>query len=95
MNMSGQRTLLALVCCVLYLVFPVLTFIDQQHTLSFVLASLVLPLYFLLKLLLAPKVKNELNPRTQIKSSTKAQVLDDQIQELEHPNEHGLEIPSI
>lgn len=93
--MSGQRTLLALVCCVLYLVFPILTFIDQQHTLSFVLASLVLPLYFLLKLLLEPKVKNELTSTTQMTSSMKAQTFNDQNQDLEHPNEHGLEIPSI
>ena len=95
MNMSGQRTLLALVCCMLYLVFPILTFIDQQHTLSFVLASLVLPLYFLLKLLLEPKVKNELTSLNQIKSSMKVQTMEVQSQELEHPNGHGLEIPSI
>jgi hypothetical protein len=93
--MSGQRTLLALVGCLLYMVFPILTFIDQQHTLSFVLASLVMPLYFLLKLLLEPKANHELATPTQNTSPLKAQLLYEQTQDLEHPNEHGLEIPSI
>jgi len=93
--MSGQRTVLALVGCLLYMVFPILTFIDQQHTLSFVLASLVMPLYFLLKLLLEPKAKHELTSPTQTTSPLKAQQLYEQTQDLEHPNEHGLEIPSI
>jgi amino acid permease len=95
MNMSSQKKLIVLVCCALYLVFPILTFIDQQHILSFVLASMVLPLYFLIHMLLEPKSKNDYTQNlVEIKVEPK-QKGEDQINDLEHPLEHGFEMPSI
>ncbi|MEK9731332.1 MAG: hypothetical protein VW230_06195 [Candidatus Poseidoniales archaeon] len=93
--MSSQKKLLVLVCCGLYLLFPVLTFIDQQHTLAFVLASLVLPLYFLIHMLLEPKSKAVHTQNLVDVKVEQRQRIDDQVKDLEHPLEHGLEMPSI
>jgi hypothetical protein len=93
--MGRQRQTLTIVCCALYMIFPVLTFIDQHHTLSFLLASLVLPLYFLIRLLLEPK-----NHQTQVMISAHNDVKQLQSNEstdvrLEHPMDHDLEIPMM